>query len=70
MRRCRRVLSWPGGDQGWRWRGDIAADSCVRVGHRPGRRARTPRARLMLDLDLVAGDDAATNRYESRITRI
>ena len=37
-------LSWPGGDHGWRWRGDVAADACVRVGHRPVRRARRRRA--------------------------
>ena len=63
------VLSWPGGDQGWRWQGAIA-----------GRRLRARRHRalvvpdapgpLVLDLDLVAGDVAATNRYESRITLV
>jgi beta-mannosidase len=62
------VLSWPAGDQGWRWRGDIPADACVRIGtiqlvvpDAPGP--------LVLDLDLVAGDDAVTNRYESVIAR-
>ncbi|HET9601024.1 MAG TPA: hypothetical protein VFP08_05515 [Acidimicrobiales bacterium] len=63
------VLSWPGGDQRWRWRGTIAADACVRVGTIQVVVPDAPGA-LMLDLELVAGDEAATNRYESRITRI
>ncbi len=61
------VLSWPGGDQGWRWRGDIPADGCVRVGTVQVVVPATS-GRLVLDLDLVAGDDAVTNRYESLIT--
>ena len=63
------ALSWPGGDQRWRWRGTIAADACVRVGTIQVVVPDAPGA-LMLDLELVAGDEAATNRYESRITRI
>jgi beta-mannosidase len=62
------VLSWPGGDHGWRWRGDIPADGCVRVGTIQVVVPATP-GRLALDLDLVAGDDAVTNRYESLILR-
>ena len=62
------VLSWPGGDQGWRWRGDIPADGCVRVGTVQVVVPATS-GRLVLDLDLVAGDDADSNRYESLITR-
>ena len=62
------VLSWPGGDQGRRWVGD--ARRLVRAGRHPaGRRAGRASGPLVLDLDLVAGDDAATNRYETVITR-
>ena len=62
------VLSWPGGEQGWRWSGGIPA-GCVRVGTIQAAVPDTPGA-LVLDLDLVAGAVAATNRYETRITRV
>jgi hypothetical protein len=62
------VLSWPGGDHGWRWVGDLPADSCVRVGTVQVVVPDTP-GPLVLDLDVVAGDDAASNRYETVITR-
>jgi beta-mannosidase len=56
-------LSWPGGEQTWRWAGAIAADSCERVGtiqlHAPD--ALGP---LVLELTLD-GAALATNRYES-----
>jgi beta-mannosidase len=62
------LLSWRGGDHGWRWSGEVAADSCVRVGtiqlvvpDAPGD--------LVLDLALVGRDVAVTNRYETRIER-
>ena len=29
---CTATLSWPGGAHRWRFAGDVAADSCVRVG--------------------------------------
>jgi beta-mannosidase len=62
------TLSWPGGGHAWRWRGDIAADSVARVGMV---RFVVPDARgeLALDLALVGGDTAATNRYRARIDR-
>ena len=47
--------------------GDIPADGCVRVGTVQVVVPATS-GRLVLDLDLVAGDDAVTNRYESLIT--
>jgi beta-mannosidase len=62
------VLTWPGGDQRWRWVGDLPADSCVRIGTVQVLVPDAP-GPLVLDLDLVAGDDAATNRYETLITR-
>jgi beta-mannosidase len=62
------VASWPGGQQGWRWQGDIPPDSCVRVGTIQVVVPDAP-GPFVLNLDLVAGDVAATNRYETRITR-
>jgi beta-mannosidase len=60
------VLSWRGGDQRWRWAGEIPADSCVKVGtiqlvvpDAPGP--------LVLDVDLAGGETAASNRYESLV---
>ena len=47
--------------------GDIPADGCVRVGTVQVVVPATS-GRLVLDLDLVAGDDAVTNRYESLIS--
>jgi beta-mannosidase len=61
-------LSWPGGQHGWRWTGDLPPDSCVRVGTLQLVVPDAP-GPLVLDLALVGGDLAATNRYESRITR-
>ena len=58
------VLSWPGGDQAGAGVGDLPADACVRVGTVQVVVPDAP-GPLVLDLDLVAGDDAATNRYES-----
>ncbi len=48
--------------------GELPADSCVRVGTLQVVVPDAP-GPLVLDLDLVAGDDAVTNRYETRITR-
>jgi beta-mannosidase len=62
------TLSWPGGDHGWRWGGDVPADSCVRVGTISVVVPDSP-GPLVLDLGLVATDTAASNRYESPITR-
>jgi beta-mannosidase len=59
--------SWPGGGHGWRWRGDVPADACVRVG--TARLVVPPAAGVLaLDLDVVCGDLAVSNRYEARIT--
>ena len=59
-------LSGPGLDREWRWAGDVPADSCVHVGavravapERPGP--------LVLELELVAGDLTARNRYCSAV---
>jgi len=60
-------LSWDGGNHARRWRGDVAADSCVRTGTVSFVVPDAP-GRLTLDLELIAGDVAATNRYESTIT--
>jgi beta-mannosidase len=61
-------LRWPGGQQNWRFEGDIAADTCARI----GRIAVTlPEATSAGDIDLTlalrwAGGEA-TNGYTSRM---
>jgi beta-mannosidase len=65
---CVATLRWAGGSHRWQWQGDVPADDCVRVGivrfvvpDAPGE--------VWLDLALVYGDEAASNRYESIIER-
>ncbi len=62
-------LTWPGGQDEWRWQGEVPTDACERVGtvsvvvpepDHPGP--------LRLELTLRAGDLAARNSYESDIT--
>jgi beta-mannosidase len=61
-------LSWAGGDQAWRWVGDIAADGCVRVGTLQVIVPDAP-GPLALDIDLRLPDgEQVANRYESTIT--
>lgn len=62
------VLAWAGGTRTWRWQGDLAADSCQRVGtvelvvpDAPGQ--------LTLALQLDHEDHPATNRYDADIAR-
>ncbi|HEX9258397.1 MAG TPA: hypothetical protein VF855_02595, partial [Acidimicrobiales bacterium] len=59
-------VTWDGGKHGWRWQGDVPADSCVRVGTVSIVVPDAPGS-LGLDLDLAAGDTAASNRYRSEI---
>jgi beta-mannosidase len=61
-------LTWAGGDRTWRWRGDIPADGCQRVGTL---QIMVPDAPGPLSLDLTCrhGDGEADNRYEASITR-
>ena len=60
-------LGWSGGHHGWRWTGDLPPDSCVRVGTIQLVVPAAPGS-LVLDLALVGGDTAVTNRYETRIS--
>jgi beta-mannosidase len=60
-------VCWPGGEHAWRWRGDVPPDSCVRIGS-VSFVVPAAAGRLTLDLDLVAGDVAVTNRYETVIS--
>ncbi|MDQ2650993.1 MAG: hypothetical protein M3Z03_15755 [Actinomycetota bacterium] len=59
------VLRWDGGEQRWRWGGDVDADSCAWVGTV---RATVPDTSGTLELLLTAqvGDEAVTNRYVAR----
>jgi beta-mannosidase len=60
------TLRWDGGSASWSWEGDVAADSCVRVGMV---RTVVPDAPgpLVLELWFDADGAKAANRYESRI---
>lgn len=60
-------LSWADGSHGWRFAGPVPADGCVRVGTL-SIVAPADAGPLVLDLDLVAGDIVASNRYEAEIT--
>ena len=66
--RCTATMTWPGGHHEWAWRGDIPADDCVRVATVQFVVPESPGV-LRLDLTLDHGDGAATNRYETVITR-
>jgi hypothetical protein len=59
-------LSWEGGEQRWRFRGNVDADGCARVGTL---QFVVPNAAgaLMLDLTLEHPAAAATNRYAAPI---
>jgi beta-mannosidase len=58
-------LRWTGGDRVWRWRGDVAADACVRVGRVI---AEVPAARGELRLELLLyGAGRAANVYRAEI---
>jgi beta-mannosidase len=59
------VLRWEGGEETWRWGGDVPADSCVRVGTAP---VVVPDAAgpMMFTLSLD-GPVHATNAYETTI---
>ena len=65
---CTANLRWPGGSHSWRWGGDVPPDSCVRVGTIQFVVADQP-GELWLDLVVEHGDEVATNRYVSTITR-
>jgi beta-mannosidase len=54
-------LSWPGGEQSWRWQGDVPADACVRVGRIEAAVPAGP-GDLVLELCLAAGEVTAANR--------
>lgn len=64
---CTATLRWNGGEQRWHWRGDVPADSCVRVGIV---QFVTPAAvgDLWIDLVVEHGDAVVTNRYTSRVS--
>ncbi|MGD9998618.1 MAG: hypothetical protein AB7U39_16995, partial [Ilumatobacteraceae bacterium] len=65
---CTATLRWAGGSHRWQWRGDVPADDCVRVGMV---RFVVPDApgEMWLDLTLVYGDQACSNRYAAIIER-
>jgi beta-mannosidase len=60
-------LSWPRGEQRWRWGGDIPADACVRVSTLQFVVPNVP-GDLDLDLELRLPDgEGVTNRYSAPI---
>lgn len=65
---CTASLRWPGGVHRWRWTGDVPADDCVLIGTIQFVVPDAPGG-LWLDLALEHGDEVATNRYESIVTR-
>jgi beta-mannosidase len=60
-------LAWEGGDHSWSWTGDVAPDSCARVGTLQVVVPDTP-GPLTLGLELrLPGGERVTNRYDSTI---
>jgi beta-mannosidase len=55
-------LSWQGGSHRWAWRGGVDADAVTKVGSMSFVVPAAP-GELILDLDLVSGERAASNRY-------
>ena len=66
--RVEAALRWSSGSHTWKWQGDVAADECTYVGTLQAVVPDEP-GELSLDLVLVAGDRAATNRYTSTIVQ-
>ena len=64
----RAELRWDGGEQRWRFGGDIDADTVQRVGTLAIEVPDAP-GPLHLTLKLTAPDVEATNTYEARIVR-
>ena len=63
---CTATLRWPGGGHTWRWQGDVAPDSCVRVGTVQFVVPDTA-GELWLDLAVEHGDEVASNRYTTEV---
>ncbi|HWH35317.1 MAG TPA: hypothetical protein VNT56_08370 [Acidimicrobiales bacterium] len=59
-------LSWTGGKRRWRWGGDVAADSCLKVNTLSIVVPEAP-GPLDLDLRLVGAPAEATNHYDTEI---
>ena len=64
---CTATLRWPGGGHEWRWRGDVGADTCVRVGTCQFVVPDTP-GELWFDLTIEHDELVATNRYTGVIS--
>ena len=65
---CSATLQWVGGSHTWKWVGDVDDDGCCLVGTIQFVVADAP-GELRLDLTLEHGDQVATNRYTSIVTR-
>ena len=59
-------LTWSGGHRTWRWRGDIPADGCQRVGTVQVVVPDVP-GPLALALTCAYGDERVDNRYDASI---
>jgi hypothetical protein len=67
--RVRAELTWPGGARVWTFRGDVAADTCARVGVlRHILPPETQAGALILDLDLEWLGGEAHSSYESHVS--
>ena len=64
----RATLRWEGGEQRWRFGGDLDADTVQRVGTLAIEVPDAP-GPMQLDLHLTGPDVDATNTYESQIVR-
>jgi beta-mannosidase len=66
---ARAVVRWPGGERGWRFTGDVPADSCARIGRID---LTIPESAPVgaIDIELVLRWDTgqAENAYHSRLT--
>jgi hypothetical protein len=60
--------SWPGGSQAWAWQGSLPADSCTRVGT-VSIVVPDVDGSFQLDVDVVAGENAASNRYVASVVK-
>jgi beta-mannosidase len=60
------TMTWAGGSTSWHWTGDVPPDAVVRIGTVQAVVPDEP-GELTLDLQVVAGERVATNRYRALV---